>query len=69
MTFDIYDTIEQEYIERDVEPWALTDVLVNHFCYGDDWEEVLDVCRKCADAFNHNQDTSAYEAYLGISIR
>ena len=67
MTFDIYDTNEQEYIDRDVPAQAITDVLVNAFCAFSD--ETLDVCRELGRAFNRNEDTSAYEAYLGVSIR
>lgn len=78
MKVDIYDTNDQVLIAHDLEQYGIADALVCHFfadgdaswwAWGKDAQEIYDTCLKCADAFNSNEDTSAYEAYLGISIR
>ena len=78
MVFDIYDTNDQVLIAHDLEQYGIADALVGWFfadgdasweAWGSDAQEIYDTCIKCADSFNYNEDTSAYEAYLGVSIR
>lgn len=77
MVVDIYDNNDGEFIAQNMDESGITDSLVCHFFpNGDaswrDWgntaQEVYDTCCKCGEAWNHNEPTEAYEAYLGIAI-
>jgi len=48
--------------------WGATDALVSYYCDTIGDGSIYDACIDLGDAITHNDDTSAYEAFLACEV-